>query len=157
MKGLAEYISEDLVLAGLKAEDDVSCIEQLGNLLYRKGYVKDSYTQAAIDREKVYPTGLSTDEVGVAIPHTDAIHVIKPAVAIGTLEKPVPFHLMGGDEDQKVEVSVIFQLAINDPSEQLQMLQSLVGLFANGDLLKNLLKAPDPESIIGQIRQEVSK
>lgn len=144
------------MLVKIKAEDDISCIDQLGNLLYRTGYVKDSYTQAAIDREKVFPTGLDMGGMGVAIPHTDAIHVIKPAVAIGTLEKPVRFHQMASDDGQTVEVQAVFQLAINNPSEQLQMLQSLMELLSNDVLLKNLQNATDPESVIRLIRAELS-
>jgi PTS system galactitol-specific IIA component len=157
MKGLSDYISENLVLVGLKAENDLSCISQLGNLLYKEGYVKDTYTQAAIDREKVFATGLDMGGMGVAIPHTDAVHVIKPAVAIGILEKPVLFRQMAADDDQTVEVRAVFQLAINEPQEQLSMLQSLMGLLANAELLKNLQKAPDPQSVIRLIRKELSK
>ncbi|MBR0600585.1 PTS sugar transporter subunit IIA [Sinanaerobacter chloroacetimidivorans] len=156
MEGLSSYISEDLVMIHMNAGDEFTCIDQLGNLLYTKGFVKDTYTQAVKDREKIYPTGLSTSGVGVAIPHTDAIHVNKPAVAIGTLEKPVLFHLMGDDE-QKVEVQLLFQLAINEPSEQLQMLQSLVGLFANEELLRSLQQAKNPSSLIALIRKELSE
>ncbi len=156
MKGLSSYISEDLVLIHIDAEDEFLCIEQLGNLLYKKGFVKETYTQAVIDREKVYPTGLSTSGVGVAIPHTDAVHVNKPAVAIGTLKKPVLFHLMGDDE-QTVEVQLLFQLAINEPSEQLEMLQSLVGLFADGEFLKCLQQAEDESTVIALIQAELAK
>ncbi len=156
MEELLNYISEDLVIININAEDEYECIERLGNLLYTKGFVKDTYVQAVKDREKIFPTGLSTNGVGVAIPHTDAIHVNKPAVAIGTLERPVIFHLMGDDE-QNVKVELLFQLAINEPSEQLQMLQSLVGLFTNEELLKNLQQAKDPTSVISLIQAELSQ
>jgi len=156
MKGLTEYISENLVLVSLEAADDVSCIGELGNLLYKEGYVKDTYTQAAIDREKVFPTGLDMGGIGVAIPHTDAVHVIKPAVAIGILAKPVLFHQMASDEGQTVEVRAVFQLAINDPSEQLQMLQSLMELLSNAELLERLQKASDSKSVINLIRAELA-
>jgi PTS system galactitol-specific IIA component len=92
----------------------------------------------------------------VAIPHTDAVHVNKPAVAIGTLKKPVLFHLMGDDE-QTVEVQLLFQLAINEPSEQLEMLQSLVGLFADGEFLKSLQQAEDESAVIALIQAELAK
>jgi PTS system galactitol-specific IIA component len=155
VEGLTNYISEDLVLIHIDAEDEFQCIDQLGELLLKKGFVKDTYTQAVKDREKIYPTGLSTNGVGVAIPHTDAVHVNAPAVAIGTLKQPVLFHLMGDDE-LKVEVQLIFQLAINDPSEQLEMLQSLVGLFSDGELLKNIQQSEDPKKTISLIREAVS-
>lgn len=154
LKGLLDYISEDLVLLNIDAKDDSRCIERLGTVLLEKNCVKNTYIQAVKEREKMYPTGLSTDGVGVAIPHTMADHVNKPAVAIGTLEKPVLFGLMGDDE-KKVEVQIIFQLAISDPSEQLEMLQSLVGLFADRELLQNIQKACSAAQVIALIRRAI--
>jgi galactitol PTS system EIIA component len=148
-------VSEDLVKIGIEAEDQFSCIEQLGDLLFRMGYVKDTYIQAAKDREKVYPTGLPTNGVGVAIPHTDAVHVIKPAVAIGTLKNPVKFNMMG-DIEQVVEVQLIFMLAINDPSTQVQMLQELMSLFGKEEMLKTIQKLEDPKEIIALIEKELA-
>lgn len=41
------------------------------------GWVKESFQEAVIAREKVFSTGLQTEPVAVAIPHTDAEHVKK--------------------------------------------------------------------------------
>ena len=40
-----------------------------------------------ITREERFPTGLDTGNFGIAIPHTDGIHVNKPAIAIAILSK----------------------------------------------------------------------
>lgn len=153
--GLSDYISEDLVLIGMDASDNMTCIDTLAKLLYEKGLAKESYIQAVKDREKVYPTGLNTNGVGVAIPHSDAHHANQPAVAIGTLAKPVVFHLMGDDE-QTVDVQIVFQLLIKEPQEQLDMLQSLCGLFANDALLENILAAKTPAEIIALVNEAIA-
>ena len=47
--------------------------------LYEEGLVKESFYEGCVEREKQFPTGLDTP-VPVAIPHTDSVHVISPAV-----------------------------------------------------------------------------
>ena len=41
------------------------------------------------EREKVFSTGLNFEEMGIAIPHTDSIHVNRQAIAVGILKEPV--------------------------------------------------------------------
>ena len=55
-------------------------IEELSHILYKKGYVKESYTSAILEREKQFPTGLKTPGINIAMPHTYPEHVIKPAI-----------------------------------------------------------------------------
>ena len=85
-------------------------MEQLGETLIKEGYAKESYIQALITREQEFPTGLDVDGVGVAIPHTDVSHVIKPGIAIAVLEKPIDFIQMGSDDDH-VQVEIIFYVS----------------------------------------------
>lgn len=47
----------------------------LNENLINLGYVKDSFLKGLVDREKNYPTGLKTSVCGIAIPHTDSIHI----------------------------------------------------------------------------------
>ncbi|MBU5585366.1 PTS sugar transporter subunit IIA, partial [Enterococcus sp. S181_ASV_20] len=54
-------------------------------------FVHPSYQQAVIERERIFPTGLPTKGINVAIPHTDSIHVKKEGFLVGVLEKPVTF------------------------------------------------------------------
>src|SRR5271169_503169 len=87
LEGLA--IEECNILVKASAASSTDIIQQLGALLYNNGFVKETYVQAVIDREQIYPTGLQTSELGFAIPHTNTEHVSRPAVAIATLEQPV--------------------------------------------------------------------
>ena len=43
----------------------------LSDKLIEKGIVKESYKEAILNREKVFPTGLQFEKYGIAIPHTD--------------------------------------------------------------------------------------
>lgn len=42
-----------------------------------------------------YPTGLHTDGLLIAMPHTDSAHVNEACISIARLENPIPFHEMG--------------------------------------------------------------
>lgn len=73
---------EKVIHINLEENTDVDVISTLAKSLTEQGYVADSFLEAIIEREKVFPTGLPTGEIGVAIPHTDSEHVHKPMVAM---------------------------------------------------------------------------
>ncbi len=80
-------LSPDLVLINEGVENSTEIIKKLGSLMLARGYVKDTYIQAVIDREKVLPTGLQTVKCGFAIPY-HSVHVNQTAVAVATFEIP---------------------------------------------------------------------
>jgi len=147
-------LTEELVLVDIEASDELTVIEKLGCLLLSKGYVKSTYPKAVQDREKIFPTGLPTAGVGVAIPHTDVEHVIGPAIAIGTLKNTVKFKMMGNPEDE-IDVQLVFMLAIKEPQVQLQMLQNLMSVFQKKELLTTIKNLKDTKQIIAAIKKEL--
>lgn len=130
----------------LNDNDKEVVLTKLGRKLYEEGCVKESFVQAVLDREKIYPTGLPTQGVGIAIPHTDSIHVNKKAIIIGILESTVEFQVMGST-DEFVQVGIIFMLAIENPEAQLEMLQKLIELCQSEEVLYTLKKHEDKERI----------
>ena len=128
-------------------------MEQLGETLIKEGYAKESYIQALITREQEFPTGLDVDGVGVAIPHTDVSHVIKPGIAIAVLEKPIDFIQMGSD-DGHVQVEIIFMLAVVNPSEHLGQLQKILAVIQDTAVLNKLLNVKDTKEIIEVIKEK---
>ena len=118
-------------------------INVLGNLLFKNGYVKESFVPAVVAREQEFATGLPTSEIGVAIPHTDAHHVIKQAIAVGVLPSPVDFCEMGDPEDHPVSVRLIFMLAVPDKNKVMTVLQQVIAIVQNKDFLKELITTTD--------------
>lgn len=147
MKEPMELLKEELIFIDVEAKDRGEAIEKIAKELYRREYVKESYINAILDREKVFPTGLPTEEVGIAIPHTDAIHVNKSAMAIGVLKNPVIFQMMGMPEEN-VNVNIIFMMALNEPKGQIEMLQKLMSIFQNKSLLLKMRQAKTKEEIM---------
>ncbi|WP_194165665.1 PTS sugar transporter subunit IIA [Oceanobacillus sp. CFH 90083] len=148
------FFSEELIFF-INASSQEDIFKQMFQRMHELGYVKESYLEALSEREKVYPTGIQTERIGIAIPHTDSVHVNKESIGVAVLEKPVSFTHMG-TENQTVEASIIFMLAIQKPEQQLGVLQVITGLIQNNDLLQSLLLANDKEKIISII-QEYSK
>lgn len=129
-------------------------ISTLAALLYEAGYVKDSYRSAVIEREKVFPTGLPTQPVGVAIPHTDTEHVISCAVAIGILSQPVVFQEMGSF-DGEVNVEIMSMLAIPDPKTVMPILRQLALTYQDAELLGKLRDSSGPEMVVDLLKARI--
>ncbi len=130
------YFDKDVILFDQSMTDQTTALTTLADALQKAGVVKPSFKEGILSREKQFPTGLLAPSMGVAIPHTDAVHVIKPQIGFLQLKEPVHFNQMGDNAD--VSAKLIFMLALNDPDLQLAMLQRLMGLFQNDDLMKKL-------------------
>ncbi|MCT4379576.1 PTS sugar transporter subunit IIA [Leuconostoc pseudomesenteroides] len=129
---------------GSNSWEDV--LRHLSEKMVESGSVKSSYIDAVVEREKEFPTGLNTEGVGIAIPHTDAEHVIRDQIAVLRLKNPVTFLQMGDGEP--VEAKLIFMLALTKPHEQLSMLQKLVMLIQGTVKVKQLLKLQDNSDVL---------
>lgn len=139
-------IDLDLVLLDMEAKTSRDVIGKLGKLMLSKNDVKDSYIEAVIAREEELPTGLSIGDFYVAIPHTDSNHVNKSSIAIATLKSPVEFREMV-DPDKKINVELVFLLAVKDPKEQVTLLKSLMSVFQNKQLLMKLRTAKEKTEV----------
>lgn len=148
-----ELLDCSLIRTGLHAENDKDALKKLGSVVTAQGYGKESYVDALIARENEFPTGLDVSGVGVAIPHTSVDHVNKVGIAIASLERPVTFIQMGTD-DETVEVSLLFMLAVVDPNAHIDQLQRIVEIIQDQTVLKNLMKAESSEEMIRIIKDK---
>ena len=139
-------LKNELILLDVEAENQFNLLEKVADNLHQLGYVKDTYKNAVIEREKVFATGLPTLMGGVAIPHTDIQHVNTPAISIARLKNPVDFVIMG-DDTATVAVDRIFMLAMKKEHAQLELLQSLMGILQDEEALSFIKKAPTKEDI----------
>ena len=128
---------ESLVVLNIDAETNKEAIGIVAQAMLREGMVKESYPQAVLARERIYPTGLALIDMGVAMPHTDPEHVLRPALALGILNKPVKFVCMG-EPDKTVDVEVVIMLSILEPHAQLLIFQKLLKVFQEVGKLQKL-------------------
>lgn len=136
----------DLISLGLESNDYESVIKELGNKMYQKKYVKNTYISAVLEREKILPTGLDIGEMCVAIPHTDSKHINESNVAVGILKKPVKFNSMI-DPTDRLDVELVFLLAVKNPDSQVKLLKDLMSVFQNIKLLKSIKNASTKEEV----------
>ncbi|WP_017209708.1 PTS sugar transporter subunit IIA [Clostridium beijerinckii] len=139
-------MNSDLIALNLEVKNKEEVIQELGKRMFEKGYVKSTYIDAVLEREKTLPTGLDIGEMCVAIPHTDSKHVNESNVALAVLKNPVEFRNMI-DPSKKVEVMVVFLLAINNPDSQVTLLSKLMSVFQNVELLKQIKSSSSTEEV----------
>ncbi len=145
-EGVVQWAHENLIIPELKATSSTDVIRALGGLLHEQGYVRDTYVEAAIEREKIFATGLPTSGIQVAIPHTDPEHVVRSAIAIGVPETPVEFGEMG-NPDGTVKAQIICMLAVMKSETLVSLLQNLVALFQDEKVLRKIVTSTSAEQI----------
>ena len=148
------YFDEELVLLDPECADRESVIRALAGIMTRKGLVRSTFLEAVLERERKLPTGLPSKPVGVAIPHTDPEHCVRPSLAVARLKKPVKFGLMG-DSSAQVDVWMVFLLALTSGDEHMNFLCSLTDLFQNASLMEELMAAGDSGRVAALVRQNL--
>lgn len=153
---LIDLIREEHILVDLEADSAEQVIEVLCRRLIKTGYAVEGFCKDVWAREQEYPTGLPTEPLGVAIPHADPDHVLKSAVCLGVLSKPVPFIQMGIDSSAKVEAALVFLLAIKEKEKQVVMIQQLVETIQNPVLLQELSAVRNPKAAFTLIAESAA-
>jgi PTS system galactitol-specific IIA component len=125
-------------------------LRAVAELALQQGFVRDTFADALLAREKEFPTGLPTP-FPVAIPHTDTEHVLRPALAAVLLDPPVEFGEMGG-ADHTVAVRLAIVLMVTDPSSQVGLLSQLITALRRPDLEEALAGADTPSALADAVQ-----
>lgn len=145
---IAQLLQPSCVLLNCDFKTSEEVIQAIGGKLFEAGFVKESFVQAAIDRESTLPTGLPLGgKINAAIPHTEIEHVLKPALGMATLRNEVAFRNMVSPTES-VPVRLVFLLALEQPKVQIEMLQEVAGVLQNADLVERLVSLTDYSELI---------
>jgi len=147
------YLDEDLIEINLEAKNHKEVIEKLSKNLLEKELVKDSYKDEVLKREDSFPTGLNSGYIRFAIPHTEAKHVNKTAMAIGVLKDEVPFKKME-NSSESLEVKLVFLLAVNDPDKQVKVLRKLMNGMQNKELVDKIINCNNKKEVLTTLDKE---
>jgi len=139
-------IDEALCVARLSSTTPEEVIRALAQLLLQKGHVKPSFEKAALSREKRSPTGLPFPGIAVALPHAEPEHVVSPAIAVATLERPVTFRQMGSP-GTKLQVSLVVMPAFSAKEQAGAGLSGLIEKLQDEGLRQRLIEARDAGAI----------
>jgi galactitol PTS system EIIA component len=132
-------LRKDLIKLNVDAKTSEDALRTMAQLFVDVGIAKPSYPDAIVKREDKYPTALPATAFDIAVPHTFAEHVNKPAMGICVLKEPVEFKQMGSPETT-LYPQLLFMLAITDPKDQISLLRKIMKLIQNSEAL-NQIKA----------------
>lgn len=150
---MTSYFGKKIALFQSEVKSQKEALSIIATCLYQTGLVKDSFAENVLKREEVFPTGLLINDVGIAIPHTDAEHVNDSQIAFMSLKKTVTFYEMG-TADKEISVSLIFMLALKEPHAQLEMLQKLITMFQKKEVVQKLQAVNNTEEYYQIIEKE---
>jgi PTS system galactitol-specific IIA component len=137
------------IYSAVSNADREGLLRELSTILESKGYVKDTYQESIINREKKHPTGLMVEDlINIAIPHTDVEHVLKPTmVIIKHSSSSFKFYRMD-DPGDEIPVDVVFLLVVKESDGYVNFLAALTNLFQDAEFI-NLLASTTPDAICG--------
>lgn len=145
-------VEENSIFLNQDLDNFEDVVQLIGNQFLQNGAVKETYTQAVIEREKIFPTGLPADGYNIAIPHTDCDHVNYPSVGIITTNKPIEVSMMGSPE-VKLNCQIFFPLAMEHPKKQLDLLKRLMKFFQKRDNLEAIHDAVSKEEVLEVVQK----
>lgn len=141
MSKLTDYLVPDGLFLNQSAANANEVIGLLADHLEKANVVRVTYGPAVMAREATMPTGLPlTDDMAVAVPHTDPEHVIGSGIAVAVLRGPVAFGSMD-DPATTLPVRIVFALALRSKDEQIEMLRAVGSLLQDGERLHRLAAA----------------
>lgn len=149
---MAQLFEEKIALFHQKAGSKEEALKILADEFMKKGVAKDTFYDAILTREKTFATGLSCNNMCVAIPHTDPEHVNKVQLGFMTLDTPVDFIEMG-TEDKHIQVTLIIMMALKEAHQQLDMLMKLMDVFQNDEVMDRLSKTNNFDELFTIIKE----
>ncbi len=135
-----DMLFRELIQIDMEADNQIQVFEQMADILYENGFVKNTYLESLKTREAQFPTALPIEPYPVAIPHTGTEQIIRPFIAPIRLKKSVEWQEMANN-DVIHEVRFIFMLGFLKSDEHVELLQILVENFQNQELMMRLNNA----------------
>lgn len=151
-----KLFDEKMMQVGAQAANTEEAIKLLGGMMAQEGFVEDSYWEDVFKREQTFPTGLPTLPVAIAIPHADPDRVIKSGIAVAVFSQPIKFRIMGSNDQDELDVPLVFMLALKDFKQQTAVIRDLLMLIQSNTIISDIHKAASPAEIYQVITREAS-
>ncbi|WP_303122450.1 PTS sugar transporter subunit IIA [Actinomyces sp.] len=139
-----ELFKHDLIRLNWEVDDRQEFFERIAAELLWAGYIRESFCEALVERERKYPTALPISPEAVAIPHSDVEHIIKPFIAPVRLTTPIAWREMGND-DVVHPVRFVFVLGFTQEDRHVEVLQILLQAFQDPCFMERLGRAQTPD------------
>lgn len=145
-----DMLFRELVQLDMPVNNQTELFQNMANVLYEKGFVKDTYLESLLVREENYPTALPVEPYPVAIPHTNVEHIIRPFIAPVRLKEPIEWREMANN-DAIHQVRFVFMLGFLKSDEHVELLQVLVENFQDEELMQKLVDAKDADEYFAAV------
>ena len=142
---IKELFQPELIDLQVQANPEEELFAVIAERLLELGYVYSDYLTGITLRERNFPTGLITQHLNIALPHSDTEYVKKPFIYIVRLKQPVIVRQMG--DNQEMLVKDIFFLGIKEPTKQVGLLQLLITLFQEEAFMEALQNVEESEAM----------
>lgn len=144
---LESLIHENLIFFDMEATSRDDLIGAMAAAAVAAGYATTGYAADVIERENLYPTGLPTEPLHVAMPHAMVQdHVTQAAIVIARPAHPILFKEMG-DGEHDVTADIVFLLVAQGDQGHMAILQRLICIFGNSNALQTLGAAQTPHEL----------
>lgn len=143
---MEQYFSKENIYLNVEGNTFEEVLKNVTKSLEEKGYVKDTFYQAVLDREKTFPTGLEFPDYNIAIPHTDSVHVNTNSIVVVKPKNSLVFRDMGTNS-KDLDVKVLLLLLISKNEDQVTVLSGIIQKFANPECYSNILASTSEEEI----------
>ncbi len=138
------HIDEENIFINPKISSYQELFRIFHKSLFERGYVKKDFYKSLIEREKSNPTGLDTEPIKIAIPHTYPDVVIKEGLALAVVYTPLIFEKMGSP-GSKIQVNIIFLLLIKN--YKAKFYRNLLDKIRNSDILQRIYETGNRQDL----------
>lgn len=147
---MEQYFSKDNIYLNVEGDTFEEVLKNVTALLEKKGAIKDTFYNAVLEREKVFPTGLEFPEYSIAIPHTDPQHVNVNSIVVIKPNNKVVFKDMATNS-KELNVGIILLLLISKSEDQVAVLSGIIKKFADAECYNKILASSSQEEIYATI------
>ena len=146
MKGGETMSAKELFSQDLVFEENVQTIDELFKNVANRIKKQNILTN---------PTGLLTQYLPIALPHTDSIYIKKPFVVVVRNEYPITVKQMG--DNKEIEVKDFFFLGVKESAgfSQVELLSVLMDLFMNEKFVNEYINLTNAIEIINCIKDNI--
>ena len=126
--------------------------EFITNHLQKENKIKEGFKDSLVNREESFPTGLVTETMGIAIPHTEYEYANTNQIVITTLKQPLEFKRMD-DPTENVDVSIILLILFDKPEKQPEILKQIMTTIQDKSFLDELLQQENVDNVLKLLKK----
>lgn len=149
---LNQYINKDLIWLDVTIDNTDQLFEIVAEKTNLMGYTNSNFLEKIKLRERKYPTGLKYENHAIAIPHTDPETIRKQFIAVVIPKNKLHFYLMD-EPNKKAAIDVVFILGLNNPENQLSVLQEVITMIQDEKHIRQLIAAKTINELFLNIRK----